>query len=121
MARHGSANRGPDTLGIPVPRPVLDLGSSGRHNRGGVRAGRPMARPRAVGGPDADLTRGRTPTPEDVMPHAIQTPAAHATEYDAIVATMRHYIEGGRAGQSSLMRPGFLPDATMVGYAGGTL
>ena len=55
------------------------------------------------------------------MPHAIQTPAAYATEYDAIVATMRHYIDGGRAGKSSLMRPGFLPDATMVGYAGGTL
>ena len=55
------------------------------------------------------------------MPHAIQTPAAYATEYDAIVATLRHYIDGGRAGKSSLMRPGFLPDATMVGYAGGTL
>ena len=55
------------------------------------------------------------------MPHAIQTPAAHATEYDAIVATLRYYIDGGRAGKSSLMRPGFLPDATMVGYAGGTL
>ena len=55
------------------------------------------------------------------MPHAIQTPAAYATEYDAIVATIGYYIEGGRAGKSSLMRPGFLPDATMVGYAGGTL
>ena len=55
------------------------------------------------------------------MPHAVQTPAAYATEYDAIVATLRHYIDGGRAGKSSLMRPGFLPDATMVGYAGGTL
>ena len=55
------------------------------------------------------------------MPHAVQAPAAYATEYDAIVATMGYYIEGARAGKSSLMRPGFLPDATMVGYAGGTL
>ena len=55
------------------------------------------------------------------MPHAVQTPAAYATEYDAIVATMGYYIEGARSGKSSLMRPGFLPDATMVGYAGGTL
>lgn len=55
------------------------------------------------------------------MPHAVQTPAAYATEYDAIVATMGHYIDGGRAGKSSLMRPGFLPDATVVGYVGGTL
>ena len=55
------------------------------------------------------------------MPHAVQAPAAYATEYDAIVATMGHYIEGARAGKSSLMRPGFLPDATMVGYAGGSL
>ena len=55
------------------------------------------------------------------MPHAVQTPAAYATEHDAIVATMGYYIEGGRAGRSSLVRPAFLPDATMVGYAGGTL
>ncbi len=66
------------------------------------------------------------------MPHTAQTPATyapetaprtapHAAEYDAVLATMQHYIDGGRAGRSALMRPGFLPDATMVGHAGGTL
>ena len=47
--------------------------------------------------------------------------ARFATDYDAVVATVGHYIEGGRAGDSSLMRPYFLPDATIVGYAGETL
>ena len=47
--------------------------------------------------------------------------ADYATEYDAIAKTMQHYIEGGRAGKSELMRPAFHPDATIVGYAGGTL
>jgi hypothetical protein len=47
--------------------------------------------------------------------------ARFATDYDAVVATVGHYIEGGRAGDSSLMRPYFLADATIVGYAGETL
>lgn len=47
--------------------------------------------------------------------------ARFATDYDAVVATMGHYIEGGRAGDSSLMRPHFLADATMVGHCGGVL
>lgn len=47
--------------------------------------------------------------------------ARFATEYDAVVATVGQYIAGGRAGDSSLMRPHFLADATMVGYAGGKL
>jgi hypothetical protein len=47
--------------------------------------------------------------------------APFATEYDAVVATIGRYIEGGRAGDSALMRPHFLADATMVGYAGGEL
>jgi hypothetical protein len=55
------------------------------------------------------------------MSHAIQTRSTYVTEYDAIVETMQHYIEGGRAGKSELMRPGFHPDATMVGYAPGAL
>jgi len=44
-----------------------------------------------------------------------------AAEYDAVVATVGHYVQGGREGKSSLMRPSFLSDATMVGYAGGQL
>jgi hypothetical protein len=65
------------------------------------------------------------PTPAAYAPETATrtapTSAAYAREHDAIVATMRHYIDGGRAGQSALMRPGFLPDATMVGYVGDTL
>ena len=43
------------------------------------------------------------------------------TEYDAIVKTMQYYIDGSQAGNSELMRPGFHPDATIVGYAGDNL
>jgi hypothetical protein len=58
---------------------------------------------------------------QEAAPRVSPSSAAYATEYDAVVAAMRPYIDGGRAGKSSLMRPGFLPDATMVGHAGGTL
>ena len=43
------------------------------------------------------------------------------TEYDAIVKTMQHYIDGSQAGNSKLMRPGFHSEATLVGYVGGNL
>lgn len=52
---------------------------------------------------------------------AASPPHPFATEYDAVVATIGHYVQGGREGKSSLMRPSFLADATMVGYAGGQL
>lgn len=70
------------------------------------------------------------------MPQATVSPASYApdvttgvaspsvpfaAEYDAVVATIGHYVQGGREGKSSLMRPSFLADATMVGYAGGQL
>jgi putative lumazine-binding protein len=45
----------------------------------------------------------------------------YAAEYNAIVATMQRYFEGGRAGKSDLMRAAFHPDATIVGYCGGSL
>ena len=44
---------------------------------------------------------------------AVPTTAAFATESDAIVAAMSPFIEGGRAGRSAIMRPSFLPDATI--------
>src|SRR5215207_1546925 len=81
-----------------------------------------MARPSAAGRTTAlAATHGLTSSREDAMPHTIQTPSAYATEYDAIVETVQRYIEGGRAGKSELMRPGFLADATIVGFVGGTL
>ena len=45
----------------------------------------------------------------------------YLTEYDAIVTTLEHYINGLRAGNSELMRPGFHSDALLVGYVSGTL
>lgn len=47
--------------------------------------------------------------------------STYVTEYDAIVKTLQHYIDGGRAGNSQLMRPGFHADATLVGYYPGGL
>ena len=43
------------------------------------------------------------------------------TDYDAIVKTLQHYIDGSQAGRSELMRPAFHSEATIVGYAGGNL
>jgi len=45
----------------------------------------------------------------------------YLTEYDAVVTTLQNYIDGSRAGNSELMRPGFHSDAALVGYAGGNL
>ena len=45
----------------------------------------------------------------------------YAGDYDAILATMQRYFEGGRAGKSEVMRPAFHLDATIVGYCSGTL
>ena len=49
------------------------------------------------------------------------TEVDYLTEYNAIVRVLQYYIDGSRAGNSDLMRPGFHPDATLVGYAGGNL
>lgn len=43
------------------------------------------------------------------------------TEYDAIVATMQHYIEACRHGKSEIMRPAFHPEASFFGYYNGQL
>ncbi len=45
----------------------------------------------------------------------------NSAEYDAVAATMQHYLERGRAGKSELMRPAFHSAATIVGYCGGAL
>jgi len=39
-------------------------------------------------------------------------------EYDAILATIEHYVAGGKAGKSELMKPAFHETATMSGYLG---
>ena len=42
-------------------------------------------------------------------------------EYDAIVSTIQHYIDGSKQGKSALMRPAFHKDASFFGYAGDQL
>jgi len=39
-------------------------------------------------------------------------------EYDAIVRTVQHYIDGGRSGKGADMKPAFHPGATIFGYVG---
>jgi hypothetical protein len=40
------------------------------------------------------------------------------SDYDAIKATIQHYIDGAIAGKGALMQPGFHADATIYGYVG---
>ncbi len=49
------------------------------------------------------------------------TQKAYVTEYDSILETMQHYLEGGRKGKGDLMASGFHPAATIVGFYGGQL
>jgi hypothetical protein len=39
-------------------------------------------------------------------------------EYDAIAATVQHYIDGAKSGCGDDMKPAFHPDATIFGYVG---
>jgi len=39
-------------------------------------------------------------------------------EYDAITATIQHYIDGAKSGRGNDMKPGFHQDATIFGYVG---
>ena len=39
-------------------------------------------------------------------------------EYDAITATIQHYIDGAKSGRGDDMKPGFHQDATIFGYVG---
>jgi hypothetical protein len=55
------------------------------------------------------------------MTPQLAKPFTNAPEYEAIMRTMQNYIDGGRMGKSDIMRPGFHPAATIVGYCGGTL
>lgn len=42
----------------------------------------------------------------------------YVTAYDAVVAAVRHYLDGAKAGQSEAMKAGFHPGATIHGYLG---
>lgn len=43
---------------------------------------------------------------------------ASIQEYQAIHATVQHYLDGGKAGKGDLMKPAFHADATIFGYIG---
>ena len=43
------------------------------------------------------------------------------SEYDAIVKTLQHYINGAKSGSGSEMKPSFHDDATVFGYVGADL
>lgn len=46
------------------------------------------------------------------------TTVSAVQEYDAIVRTIQHYVEGGRTGKSAEMRKAFHEQATICGYLG---
>lgn len=45
------------------------------------------------------------------------TPTA-VSEHDAIARTVQQYVDGGKSGRSTEMRPAFHADATIFGYIG---
>jgi putative lumazine-binding protein len=47
--------------------------------------------------------------------------AIELSEYDAITSTIQFYIDGGRTGDTSIMKEAFHPDATIFGYVGADL
>lgn len=67
----------------------------------------------------ASATPTTAPTSEKPIAHA--TVAVDIKEYDAIRKTLGLYIEGGRRGQSAVMRPAFHPNAVMYGGPGESL
>lgn len=44
--------------------------------------------------------------------------AIDMAEYEDIVATIQHYVEGAIAGKGELMKPAFHEEATIYGYVG---
>lgn len=47
--------------------------------------------------------------------------ATNLSDYDAITATVQHYINGGKTGRTEEMKLAFHPDATIFGYIGPNL
>ena len=51
----------------------------------------------------------------------MRVPVADPPEYEAIAATIQHYIDGAKTGKGVAMKPAFHPDATIQGYFEGEL
>jgi hypothetical protein len=47
--------------------------------------------------------------------------ATNLSEYNAIVNTVQHYLNGANSGRGADMKPAFHPDATIFGYIGADL
>lgn len=48
----------------------------------------------------------------------MSTSPATTSDYDAIAATIQRYVDGGKTGQTDLMKTAFHEGATMYGYIG---
>jgi len=51
----------------------------------------------------------------------LRTNAVDLKEYDAITNTIQLYVQGGKNGDTSMMKEAFHPDATIFGYVGADL
>lgn len=61
-------------------------------------------------------------TPQTAPAKKIASVQTYVTQHDAIVKTMKGYVDGVREGKSELMRPVFHPAATFFGqYPGGVM
>ena len=51
----------------------------------------------------------------------LRSNAVDLKEYDAITNTIQLYVQGGKNGDTSMMKEAFHPDATIFGYVGADL
>ena len=51
----------------------------------------------------------------------LRSNAIDLKEYDAITHTIQLYVQGGKTGDTSMMKEAFYPDATIFGYVGADL
>ena len=51
----------------------------------------------------------------------LRSNAIDLKEYDAITNTIQLYVQGGKTGDTSMMKEAFYPDATIFGYVGADL
>lgn len=51
----------------------------------------------------------------------LRSNAIDLNEYDAITNTIQLYVQGGKTGDTSMMKEAFYPDATIFGYVGADL
>ena len=55
------------------------------------------------------------------MERTFRSNAIDLKEYDAVTNTIQLYVQGGKTGDTSMMKEAFYPDATIFGYVGADL